>query len=124
MGCYGIGVSRSMGVIVEKYNDEKGIIWPASIAPFQVEILALSGAENYAAQVYKTLKTEGVDVLIDDRDESAGSKFAAADLIGIPVRLVVSSRNGEQIEWKERSQETSELLSLETVIERLQKKHA
>jgi prolyl-tRNA synthetase len=124
MGCYGIGVSRSMGVIVEKYNDEKGIVWPESIAPFQVEILALNGAEDYAAQVYEALKKNNIDVLIDDRSESAGSKFAAADLLGIPVRLVISSRNGEQIEWKKREQNESELIDLNTVLDRLKSKNA
>jgi prolyl-tRNA synthetase len=119
MGCYGIGISRCMGVIVEKYNDEKGIIWPASIAPFQVEVIALSGAEEYASKVYEKLQQNKIDVLIDDRSESAGSKFAAADLLGIPIRLVISPRNGEQIEWKERQQSENELLDLATVLERL-----
>lgn len=121
MGCYGIGISRSMGVIVEKYNDDKGIIWPASIAPFAVEIIALNGAEERAAEVYQTLQTAGLSVLLDDRSESAGSKFAAADLLGVPVRLVVSPRNGEKIEWKERAKQESELLELDEVLQRLKK---
>ncbi len=119
MGCYGIGVSRSMGVIVEKYNDEKGIIWPKSIAPFQVEVVSLSGAEDYALKVYETLQKANISVLLDDRNQSAGSKFAAADLLGLPVRLVVSPRNGEKIEWKERNQSESELIDLETVLTKL-----
>lgn len=121
MGCYGIGISRCMGVIVEKYNDDKGIIWPKAVAPFAAELIALNGAEEQAQEVYETLKKSGIDVLFDDRDQqSAGAKFAAADLLGLPVRLVVSSRNGQQIEWKERSKEESELLDLDTVINRLQ----
>jgi len=124
MGCYGIGISRSMGVIVEKYNDEKGIIWPQSIAPFQIEIIALNGAEDYANKVYETLVNSGIDVLLDDRSESAGSKFAAADLLGIPIRLIISPRNGEQIEWKKRGNEKSELLDLNIVLDRLKTANA
>ncbi len=115
MGSYGIGVSRCMGVIVEKYHDEQGIIWPTSIAPAQAIILALNGAEAYAQEVYQALTKQGVSVLLDDRSESAGSKFAAADLLGVPVRLVVSARNGKQIEWKERTSTTNKLASLEEV---------
>lgn len=124
MGCYGIGISRSMGVIVEKYNDEKGIIWPQSIAPFQVEVIALNGAEDYANKVYETLVNSDIDVLLDDRSESAGSKFAASDLLGIPIRLVISPRNGEQIEWKKRGNEKSELLDLNIVLDRLKTANA
>lgn len=124
MGCYGIGISRSMGVIVEKYNDEKGIIWPQSIAPFQVEVIALNGAEDYANKVHETLVNSGIDVLLDDRSESAGSKFAAADLLGIPIRLIISPRNGEQIEWKKRGNEKSELLDLNIVLDRLKTANA
>lgn len=120
MGCYGIGVSRCMGVIVEKYHDERGINWPASVAPARAIIVALNGAEERAATLYQELQQAGVSVLLDDRNESAGSKFAAADLLGIPVRLVVSPRNGEQIEWKERAAEQSELLAPTDVVQRLQ----
>jgi prolyl-tRNA synthetase len=121
MGCYGIGVSRCMGVIVEKYNDERGIIWPESIAPATAIILAMNGAEDYAQEVYQALQAQGTSVLLDDRSESAGSKFAGADLLGIPVRLVVSTRNGQQIEWKKRQEEQVELLDLNSVLERLKK---
>jgi prolyl-tRNA synthetase len=121
MGCYGIGISRSMGVIVEKYNDDRGILWPATVAPFAVQLIGLNEAEEYADRVYQTLQENGITVLFDDRAQSAGSKFAAADLIGLPVRLVVSPRNGEQIEWKARNQEQTEMLDLTTVLERLKK---
>lgn len=121
MGCYGIGISRCMGVIVEKYHDEKGIIWPKSVAPFAVQLVGLNEAEDYSEKIYQTLQENGIQVLFDDRAQSAGSKFAAADLIGLPVRLVVSPRNGEQIEWKARNQEQTEILDLETVVERLKK---
>lgn len=119
MGCYGIGISRCMGVIVEKYHDEQGIIWPASVAPFAVEVIGLNEAEARALEVYQTLQENNIKVLFDDRVQSAGSKFAAADLIGLPVRLVISPRNGQKIEWKERNQEKTELLDLETVLTRL-----
>lgn len=122
MGCYGIGLTRAMGVIVEKYNDERGIIWPESVAPFAAVVVALNGAEDYAAQVYAELVKNGVEVLLDDRSESAGSKFAAADLLGIPHRLVISPRNGQQIEWKKRTAQDSELVDLSTLLSKL--KHA
>jgi prolyl-tRNA synthetase len=123
MGCYGIGITRTMGVIVEKFHDDRGIIWPKSIAPFDVHLVELkSKSEDLKVEkIYKELIKAGVDVLWDDRDVSAGEKFADSDLIGIPVRLVVSERNGDKIEWKERSSDKSELLSLEEVIKRLQK---
>jgi prolyl-tRNA synthetase len=109
-----------MGTLVEVNNDEKGIVWPKSVAPFDVHLVELPGAKD-AKKIYDALEKEGVDVLWDDRDVGPGEKFADADLIGIPVRLVLSSRNGEKIEWKERSSEKSELLDLEEVIKRLNK---
>lgn len=121
MGCYGIGISRVMGVIVEKHHDEQGIIWPISVAPFSVQLIGLNEAEEYANSVYRVLQENGVRVLFDDRTQSAGNKFAAADLIGLPIRLVISPRNGEKIEWKNRSQEHTELIDLETVLERLKR---
>ncbi len=121
MGCYGIGISRCMGVIVEKYHDEKGIIWPESVAPYTVQLIGLNEAEDYANNVYQTLQKNGIKVLFDDRLQSAGSKFAEADLIGLPIRLVISPRNGEKIEWKAREQEQVEILDLATVLERLKK---
>jgi prolyl-tRNA synthetase len=107
-----------MGVIVEKFHDEKGIIWPKSVAPFDVHLVELPGAKN-AKKVYEDLKEKGIDVLWDDRDIQAGQKFGDADLIGIPVRLVISAKTGDKIEWKERTSEKSELISLEEVIKRL-----
>jgi prolyl-tRNA synthetase len=118
MGCYGIGISRTMGVIVEKFHDEKGIIWPKSVAPFDIHLVELPGAKN-VKEIYENLKKNGVDVLWDDRDVQAGQKFGDADLIGIPVRLVVSAKTGDKIEWKERTSEKSELLSFEEVLKKL-----
>ncbi|HEX7018042.1 MAG TPA: proline--tRNA ligase [Patescibacteria group bacterium] len=121
MGCYGIGLGRTLATIVEKHHDDKGIIWPEIIAPFQVHLVSLSGAEEQAEEVYQTLTKAGIDVLWDDRNESAGKKFADADLIGIPVRLVVSPRTGDQVEWKRRDGVETELISLNEIVVRLAK---
>jgi prolyl-tRNA synthetase len=117
---YGIGPTRVMGTLVEVNHDERGIIWPKAVAPFDVHLVDLPGAKG-AEKIYTDLKEAGYEVLWDDRDVQAGEKFGDADLIGIPVRLVVSERNGDRIEWKERSSEKSELLDFDEVIERLEK---
>lgn len=116
MGCYGIGVSRTMGVIVEKFHDEKGILWPKEIAPFAVHLIGLNGLGE---EIYKKLLGYDIDVLFDDTDKSAGEKFANADLIGIPVRLVVSEKTGDNIEYKERNSDKVELLDIKEVLNRL-----
>ena len=117
---YGIGPTRVMGTLVEVNNDKKGIIWPTAVSPFDIHLIELPGAKN-ADKIYKELKESGMDVLWDDRDVPAGEKFAEADLIGIPVRLVISEKTGEKIEWKERTSEKSELLSFEELLARLGK---
>ena len=111
MGCYGIGTSRLVGVLVEKFHDEKGIVWPEQVAPYQVYLISMKGAEEKAEALYQELTDKGTEVLWDDRNCSPGQKFGDADLIGCPIRLVVSQRNGEQIEWKRRTEEESELIS-------------
>lgn len=122
MGCYGIGISRTMGVIVEKFHDENGIIWPKSVSPFDVHLIGLNGRGE---DLYKKLKEKNIDVLFDDRDVSAGEKFSDADLIGIPIRLVVSDKTGDlsaqagKIEYKERNSEHAELLNFDEVIKKL-----
>ena len=119
MGSYGIGTSRLMGVIAERFNDDKGLMWPIAVAPFQVHLVVL-GREGDASiakaeEVYQTLQSEGIEVLFDDRQESAGSKFADADLIGIPIRVVISMRGLEkgEAEVKLRSAEAPEMFKLE-----------
>jgi prolyl-tRNA synthetase len=96
MGCYGIGVSRLIAAIVEVNNDKNGIIWPKEVSPFNVEILPVqvSNSESMALaeKYYKELTAAGLEVLLDDRDESAGRKFADADLIGIPLRVIIGKR--------------------------------
>ncbi|KKP47975.1 MAG: Prolyl-tRNA synthetase [Candidatus Woesebacteria bacterium GW2011_GWA1_33_30] len=116
MGCYGIGISRTMGVIVEKFHDDKGIIWPREVAPFDVHLVGLNGKGE---DLYKKLKENHIDVLFDDRDLPAGQKFNDADLIGIPVRLVVSEKTCEKIEFKERTSDKTELLSFDEIIKKL-----
>ena len=97
MGCYGIGPTRLMGTLVEVFADEAGIVWPESVAPFAVHIVALFDKEGkvktVADELYAELAGKGVEVLYDDRDLRAGEKFADSDLIGIPVRVVVSEKN-------------------------------
>jgi prolyl-tRNA synthetase len=119
MGCYGIGISRTLAAAAEVFRDEKGLIWPADIAPFAVHLISLPGAELRAAEVYKELEKHDIDVLWDDREDSAGVKFADADLIGIPVRLVVSQKTGDNIEFKYRSKKEFDIINLPETIERL-----
>lgn len=115
-GSYGIGITRVMGTLVEKFHDERGIVWPKSVAPFEVHLIGLSGKGE---EEYKKLSEAGIDVLFDDRDTSAGAKFADADLIGIPVRLVVSEKTAGQVEWKDRNSDATQLLSLDEVLQKL-----
>lgn len=118
LGSYGIGITRAMGLIVEKFHDAKGIMWPKEVAPFQVHLIELPGAKN-TKKIYEDLQQNNIEVLWDDREISAGAKFADSDLIGIPVRLVVSEKTGDKIEYKERNDEKTENISFEEVIKKL-----
>ena len=120
MGSYGIGISRLMGVITEIFSDEKGIIWPESVAPFKVHLLSL-GQDEKAKEIYEKLRQEGIEVLFDNRDVRAGEKFADFDLIGIPYRVVVSQKSLEEggIEFKKRNSEESKIFSVEELISQL-----
>jgi prolyl-tRNA synthetase len=122
MGCYGIGISRLMGAIVEVHNDENGIVWPKEVAPFDAHLIHVGDPESEAwvKDIYKKLKDNGIDTLWDDRPEvSAGQKFADADLIGVPVRLVISKKTGEgNVEWKKRDEKKTEVIKLDEAIER------
>jgi prolyl-tRNA synthetase len=110
-----------MGIIVETHNDEKGIVWPESVAPFQCQLINL---RVDGEDIYKKLQNAAMTVLYDDREDvGAGQKFADADLLGMPVRLVVSAKTGDKIEWKERTNDQTELLSIDEVINRLQDKN-
>ncbi len=119
MGCYGIGIGRTMAAIVEKYHDQKGIVWQENIAPYQAHLISLTGAEEKTLQVYEKLKQAGVEVLWDDREVSAGVKFSDYDLIGIPVRVVISPKTGDKIEMKKRSDKVVSLLNLTEFISNL-----
>jgi prolyl-tRNA synthetase len=122
MGCYGIGLGRLMGTIVEVFHDEKGIIWPESVAPFQVHLLDL-GQKTEAEKICQELSDKNIEVLFDDREVSAGEKFADADLIGIPLRVVVSQKSLERggVEVKERKTEKTEILKIKELLEKLEK---
>jgi len=95
MGSYGIGVGRLLACVAEEYHDEQGLLWPITVAPYHVYMVALQGGEEVAERLYADLQTANVEVLYDDRDERAGVKFNDADLIGIPMRLTVSKRSLE-----------------------------
>ncbi len=121
MGCYGIGITRTMGVIVEKFNDERGILWPASIAPYTVHLASLNTNDESvikrADEVYEQLTKAGIEVLYDDRtDVGAGQKLAEADMIGCPIRAVVSTKTGEQVEVKMRNEKDAKLASVEELV--------
>jgi prolyl-tRNA synthetase len=118
-GSYGIGVGRSVQTIIETHHDERGIIWPAAVAPFHVHVVGLPVTDEQvrteAERLVAELETGGVEVLYDDRDESAGVKFADADLIGIPLRVTVSKRNLKEnkLELKRRDAAAAELVPLD-----------
>ncbi len=126
MGCYGIGCSRLVGVIVEKYGDDKGLVWPAPVAPFQVHFIDINPKQEKSYSeanqfIYNKFMEAGIEVFWDDRDIRAGEKFADADLIGIPNRVVSSPRNGDKVEWKKRGSEETQLVTFEEVIRELTK---
>ncbi len=130
MGCYGIGVSRIVAAAIEQNNDAKGIVWPSPMAPFQVALVPINYenvmVRDTAEKIYNALQAAGIEVLIDDRDERPGVKFADMELIGIPHRLVISERglSSNTVEYKNRSQGEAELLELETAITILKEKIA
>jgi len=115
MGSYGIGVERIMAAAIELHHDENGIVWPLSIAPFQVTVLTLGPEpelKKAAEEIVEALSREGVEVLHDDRDERAGVKFKDADLVGIPIRIAIGKKGlaGGQVEWKLRDSKQVELV--------------
>jgi prolyl-tRNA synthetase len=105
MGSYGIGLARTMAAVVEQCHDEHGIVWPRSIAPYDAHVVALPGAEEIAQQAAETLSAAGLDVLLDDRDQRAGEKFADADLIGCPIRITAGKKSLEdgQVDVRNRA---------------------
>ena len=126
MGCYGFGVSRTVAAIVEQCHDQQGIVWPDAVAPFDVHIVALNNAKSAAVRevaisLHESLTAAGVEVLIDDRDERPGVKFADADLIGIPQRVTVGDRGLRDgvVELRRRDSDAVEKLAPAAVLERL-----
>ncbi|MGL6028433.1 MAG: proline--tRNA ligase [Legionella sp.] len=124
MGCYGLGITRVVAAAIEQHHDDKGIIWPQAIAPFQLVIIPINGHKSEqvtskANALYKQCLELGIDVLLDDRNERPGVLFADSELIGIPHRLVISDRNLEQnsVEYKARTAAESQHISLENIIE-------
>lgn len=114
MGCYGIGISRLMGVIAEIFNDEKGLVWPETVAPFKAHLLPLGDVSG--DDFYRDLQAAGVQVLYDDRAVGAGEKFVDADLIGLPWRIVVSPKLGDQVEIKNRRDQEARIVSKEEAL--------
>lgn len=124
MGCYGIGLSRLMSAIAEQHHDERGLIWPVTIAPYQAHLIPISMKDpqqmKLATQLYEDLTQAGVDVLLDDREERPGSKFHDADLIGIPYRVIIGKTAEQgQVEWLERGTMKRELISFNEAIQRI-----
>ncbi len=124
MGSYGIGIQRLMGTVVEVLSDDKGIIWPESIAPFQIHLLSLGqnssqgGLKEKAEEIYQKLQEAGKEVLYDDREVGAGQKFADADLMGFPNRVVVSEKSLQAggVELKKRNSEETKIISIEELL--------
>ena len=124
MGSYGIGLGRLMGTVAEVLSDDRGLVWPASISPFQfhlVEIEAGKPRENRAEKIYNELISRGKDVLYDDRDLRAGEKFADADLIGIPSQIIIGDKSVENIEIKNRTTGEIRVVSDEDFLEEIKK---
>jgi prolyl-tRNA synthetase len=124
LASYGIGITRVMGVMVEKFADDKGLVWPDNVAPFKVYLASVGNTPDVvlaADELYKSLTSAGVTVLYDDRDERPGTKFADADLIGLPYRVVVSAKTIEagKYEFKQRTGTDTDLISSEELISTL-----
>ena len=136
MGSYGIGSGRLMACIAEAHHDDDGLIWPVSVAPYQVQLIALGGKERpqgsgeqgdeaaftpkeIADQIYQEFIAAGLEVLYDDRDESPGVKFKDADLIGLPVRVTVSERSLKSggVEFKLRANQDKSIVSIADLLE-------
>jgi prolyl-tRNA synthetase len=122
MGCYGIGVGRAAASVVEQSYDDRGIIWPASIAPFHVSLLAIGKDEEVATAtdaLYETLQAAGIEVLYDDRGERPGVKFNDADLIGNPIRLSISRRtlDNNEVEMKLRTKPEAEFVAIDGIVD-------
>ncbi|SHK75820.1 prolyl-tRNA synthetase [Clostridium cavendishii DSM 21758] len=125
MGCYGIGITRTMASIIEQHHDDNGIVWPLSVAPYHVTVIPVNIKDEnqmkIAEEIYGKLKKMGVDVIMDDRNERAGVKFKDADLMGVPMRITVGKKivDGE-VEFKLRNEADTEVIAIETVASRVE----
>jgi prolyl-tRNA synthetase len=121
LASYGIGITRVMGVLVEKFADEAGLVWPENVAPYQVYLVQIGDVDSEAQKLYDDLRSKNIEVLWDDRDERPGAKFADADLLGIPHRVVISPKTIEsnQLEYKSRTEKESKQLTFEELIDKL-----
>lgn len=126
MGCYGIGINRTVAAIIEQHHDENGIIWPIAVAPYKVIVMpanAKNGEQmDVAEKIYEDLKSRGIDVILDDRNERVGVKFKDSDLIGIPIRITVGKKVVENtVEFKLRKNQDVEEIKIEEVVSRIEK---
>ena len=126
MGCYGIGVTRTVAAAIEQYHDDKGIMWPVAIAPFEVDVVPVSSKDESQVQIantlYQQLQAVKVDVLLDDRNERAGVKFNDADLIGYPIRVTVGKKSAAEqtVEIKVRRTGEEEVVAIDKAAARVQ----
>ncbi|MEZ4568996.1 MAG: His/Gly/Thr/Pro-type tRNA ligase C-terminal domain-containing protein [Thermomicrobiales bacterium] len=128
MGSYGIGIGRTMAAVAEYHHDDSGLRWPISVAPFDVHIVTLGNDESISRQaedLYESLMAVGVDTLFDDRQASPGVKFADADLIGVPIRVTISSRSiqagGAEIKRRDQDRDEAVIVPLEGVLAHIQR---
>ncbi|NIG20015.1 proline--tRNA ligase [Pantoea sp. Al-1710] len=128
MGCYGIGITRVVAAAIEQNHDERGIIWPAALAPFEVAILPMNMQKSFrvkelAEELYSQLRAKGIDVILDDRKERPGVMFADMELIGVPHTIVIGDRNldNEEIEYKSRSSSEKQMIKQHDIVEFLAK---
>ena len=122
MGCYGIGAGRILASVIEQNNDEKGIIFPLSIAPYKVAICALNTNDNacmeVANNIYNELKNNGIDTILDDREERPGVKFNDMELIGIPIRITIGKKiNDGSVEFKLRNETDSKDIEINSIVD-------
>jgi prolyl-tRNA synthetase len=124
LGSYGIGITRVMGVLAEKLSDEKGLVWPIVASPFSVYLASIGEVNEQCDNLYNKLQDAGIEVLYDDRDSRPGDKFADADLMGIPFRVVVSNRTleSDSVEFKSRLSDDFELIKIDYLVEFLNSK--
>ncbi len=118
MGSYGIGVGRLLGCLAEEHHDNRGLVWPITVAPYQIHLVALKGGQEAADSIYTELTNKGFEVLFDDRDERVGVKLNDADLIGIPIRVTLSERSIKEggAELKIRKEENTVIVSLDQIL--------